>query len=212
MKSIILFRASAFPTFFLFVLFLVCFHTTSYSQNYLMEEDHSSFHSGVQIAYNSFENHYSVFPGYTYKGRWTTEFAIGKTKDKINRVNSTVIRPSIGYLLVKQKEDASPITIDINVGYQFNYVTQVSFNAQAFQFGGGIYHQISPIDHVKIIPSLLLEGSKAISGPNQLFREKEVLAFGIQSSIIWHQYYLSPRLMIQEGIYTIGVKLGMIFS
>lgn len=205
-------QLSILSSYLLVIGFCLVFQTSSKGQNYLMENEHSSFHSAAQISYSSFENHYSVLPGYTLDGRLTAEFGIGKTKDKINLINSTVIRPSLSYLAIKQKDEGFPISFELNAGYQFNYVTQVSFNAQTFLFGAGIHHQISPIDHVKITPSILLEGSKAISGPNQTFREKEVFALGLQTSIVWYEYYLSPKLTIQEGIYTIGVRLGMIFS
>lgn len=192
----------------LFILPSICVK----GQNYLMEDGHSSYHAGVQISRNTFENHYAVLPGYTYKGRLTVGFDLGKTKDVVNKINSTVFRPNISYLILKQSEDGPPASFDINVGYQYNYVSQLTFNTRSVQFGAGLYHQISPLENVKIIPAIFFEGNKATSGPNPLFQESVFFSYGIQASIVWNNFYITPKFILFDGITTLGVKLGMIFE
>ena len=194
---------------FLF-FFILSFNTTA--QNYLMKDQHSSFHTGVQISYNTFENHYAVLPGYTFNGRLTVGFDIGKTKDLVNKINSTVFRPNVSLLILKQNNDELPISFDLNLGYQYNYVSQIIFNVRSVQFGGGIYHEISPLENVKIIPAVLFEGNKITSGPNAQFQQSVVLSYGVQTSIVWNKYYLTPKFQVTDGISTISVKLGLIFS
>ena len=56
-----------------------------------MEDDLSAFHGGAEIGYNSFENYYGVFPGYTYGGRFTVGLGIGKTRDLVNKLNGEIL-------------------------------------------------------------------------------------------------------------------------
>ena len=77
----------------------------------------------------------------------------------------------LSYLILKQSEEGSPISFDINAAYQYNYITQLTFNARSVQFGAGIYYEISPIENVKIIPAVFFDGNKATSGTNQIFME-----------------------------------------
>lgn len=181
-------------------------------QNYLMDDATSSFHAGVQISYNSFENYYALLPGYTFNGRLTLGFDIGKTQDVVNKLNSTVFRPSISYLLLKQNNENQPISVDLNVGYQYNYVSQIIFNTRSFQFGAGVYHEINPLENVKVIPAILFEGNKPTFGPNPQFLQTVALSFGAQTTITWNNYYLTPKYLLNDGISTITVKIGMVFN
>jgi hypothetical protein len=101
--------------------------------------------------------------------------------------------------------------MDLNIGYQYNYVTQVIFNAQSVLFGSRIYHEIAPLGNVKIIPAVFFEGKKATSGPNIQFREKIVFSYGAQTSLVWNNYNLTPKFLISEGVVTISATLGIIF-
>ena len=130
----------------------------------------------------------------------------------MNKINSTFLRPYLQYLIIKQNPDGSPVSVDLNIGYQYNYVTQVIFNARSVRFGAGVYHEISPLGNVKIIPALLFEGKKATSGPNTQFRESIVLSYGAQTSLVWNNYNLTPKFLISEGVVTISATLGLIFS
>jgi len=177
-----------------------------------MEDGHSSYHAGAQISYNTFENHYAILPGYTYKGRLTVGFDFGKTRDIVNKVNSTVFRPNISYLILKQSEDGPPVSLDLNAGYQYNYVSQLNFNARSVQFGAGLYHQITPLENVKIIPAIFFEGNKATTGPNPLFQESVFISYGFQTSIVWNNFYITPKFIIFDGVTTVGAKVGMIFT
>ncbi len=197
---------------YIFPSVLILLPFSGQSQNYIIQGQQTSFHSGVQIAYNSFENHYAVLPGYTFNGRLTVGFDIGKTKDRINKINSTVLRPNVSYLILKQSTEGPPISFDLNAGYQFNYVSQIAFNARSVQFGFGIHHQISPLENVRIIPAILVEGNKATTGLNPRFDESVFLSYGLQASIVWNNYYITPKYLLFDGISTIGVKLGIVFS
>ncbi|MDF1696661.1 MAG: hypothetical protein P1U56_12545 [Saprospiraceae bacterium] len=177
-----------------------------------MADQQDGLHSSVQISYSTFENYYALQPGYTFDGRLSFGLDVGKTVDLVNSLNSTVLRPNVSYLLVKQEKDRYPVSIDLNVAYQFNYVSQVVFNARAVQFGAGIYHEISPFENVKIIPSAFFNGSKITAGPTRRL-EGLVYSYGAQTSIMWeNKYYLTPKISFQEGINTITIKMGMILS
>ena len=181
-------------------------------QNYLMEDHESGFHAGVQISQNTFENYYALLPGYTIDGRLTIGFDVGKTKDLVNGINSTVLRPSVSYLILKQGEEGPPVSFDINAGYQFNYVDQVAFNSRSVQFGVGIFHQINPLDNVKIIPAVIVEGNKTTTGLTPRFDESVFMSYGVQVSITWNEFYITPKFTSFDGVATIGIKLGMIFE
>lgn len=196
----------------LIIVLFICTQYNSKGQNYLMADGHSSLHTGVQISYNSFENYYAALLGYTFNGRLSLGFDLGKTKDLVNKINSTVFRPNASFLILKQGTEGPPISFDVNVAYQYNYVSQIIFNARSVQFGAGIYHEISPLDNVKIIPAVFFEGNKATAGPNPRFQESVALSYGIQTSILWNKYYITPKYLLFDGVSTISVKLGIIFS
>lgn len=191
------------------LIFLQC---SAYSQNYLMEDQESAFHTGVQISQNTFENYYALLPGYTLDGKLTLGFDLGKTKDMVNGINSTVLRPNVSYLILKQGTEGPPISFDINAGYQFNYVSQVAFNSRSVQFGVGVYHQITPLENVKIIPGVIVEGNKTTTGLNPRFDESVFMSYGAQVSIVWNNFYITPKFISFDGITTISIKLGMIFG
>jgi len=184
---------------------------STYGQNILMSDGIDSWHAGAEFAYNTFETFYAIQPGYTFDDRLTLGFALGKNNDVVNKINSTLFRPSISYLLVKQSEESLPISIELNGAYQFDYVNQVMFNTQSILFGGGIYHEIDAVEGVKIIPGAIIGGRRAISGPNIRFRESAVLSYGLQASLLWNTYYLTPRLTVQDGVSTISATVGLIF-
>ena len=194
------------------LIFFFTITTSSYGQNYIMDDDQTGFHAGVQISFNTFENYYAILPGYTFDGRLTLGLDVGKTKDMVNFINSTAIRPNVSYLLIKQQEDEYPISLEVNMGYQYNYVTRFDFNARSVQFGLGAYHEIKPLDNVKIIPALLIEGNKTTTGLNPRFDESVFFSYGVQTTIVWNNYYITPKLISFDGVSTVGVKLGMIFS
>lgn len=204
-----------FPSFKLlhilpFVI-LMAFQFAAKGQNYFMLNDQSGAHANAEIAYNSFENFYAIYPGYTFNGRLTLGLGIGKNKDVVNKINSTLFRPYVSYLIIKQNEEYFPVSIDLNIGYQYNYVTQVIFNSRSVLFGGGIFHEITPLGNVKIIPAVVVNGSKPTSGPNTQFRETVVMSYGVQTSLVWNDYNLTPKFSLSEGIATISANLGIIF-
>lgn len=182
------------------------------AQNYLMENEQSGLHLGTQISRNSFENQYGLLPGYTYEGRLSMGIDIGKSKDLLNGINSTIIRPNISYLILKQNAESMPISFDLNAGYQINYVSQIAFNSRSVQFGLGIYHEIVPLDRVKLIPAIFVEGNKSTTGLNPRFDESVFMSYGVQASILVDNFYITPRFLYFDGITTIGVKFGIIFS
>lgn len=177
-----------------------------------MSEDHNGMHAGAEIAFNTFENFYGIYPGYTFNGRFTIGLGLGKNKDIVNKINSTFLRPFASYLLIKQNPDGLPVSVDLNIGYQYNYVTQLIYNARSVLFGGGVYHELSPMGDVKIIPALLVEGEKSTSSPNTQFRETIVMSYGAQTSLVWNNYNFTPKFLISEGVVTISATLGIIFS
>ena len=65
---------------YLLCSFILLIQSKTNGQNYLINDQHSSFHTGVQISYNSFENYYAVLPGYTFDGRLTLGFDLGENK------------------------------------------------------------------------------------------------------------------------------------
>ena len=201
---------SALISINIFLLLLI--QIDAFGQNYLMSDNHSGLHAGAQFSYNTFERHYAFLPGYTFDGRLTLGFDLGKTNDVVTKTNSTVLRPNISYLLVKQGIEGPPVSIDLNAGYQYNWLPQIQFNARSVQFGAGIFHEINPIENVKVIPSFFFEGNKSTTGVNPTFDEGVTVLFGAQVSIVWNQYYLTPKYFSFDGISTITVKLGMIFS
>ena len=115
-------------------------------------------------------------------------------------------------MILKQGKEGPPISFDVNAAYQYNYVSQITFNARSVQFGAGIYHEVSPLENVKIIPALFFEGNKATAGPNPRFQESVALSYGVQTSILWNKYYITPKYIHFDGVSTISVKLGIIFS
>ncbi|MEM9544678.1 MAG: hypothetical protein AAGA77_01825 [Bacteroidota bacterium] len=205
-----LFQSAKTTFYFLAIIFLNPFQLQS--QNYLMDAGHSSYHAGAVIEYNTFENYYALLPGYTYKGRLTVGFDIGKNDDLVNGFNSTVLRPNAGFLVFKQGADNSPISVNINMAYQVNYLLDLDVSANTVQFGMGFYKEYVPLENVRVIPGIVIEGNKANNDINPNFEDSVFFSYGVQTTILWNNYYITPKVESFDGVITLGAKVGMIFS
>ena len=164
-----LFHSAIAKFLFLSIIFSIPFQ--SQGQNFLMDDGHSSYHAGAIIEYNTFENYYALLPGYTYKGRFTIGFDIGKNEDVVNGFNSTVLRPHASYMVFKQSADQSPFSLNINLAYQLNYLLDLDASASTIQFGMGIYREYTPLNNVRVIPGIVIEGNKANNDINPDFED-----------------------------------------
>ena len=195
----------------LIIFFSFILTTHSIAQNYVMESDQTAFHGSAELGRNSFENFYGFFPGYTFDGRLTFSLGLGKNRDLAAKVNSTFIRPMASYMILKQNDESLPISFEINAGYQYNYVQQLIFNSNAFLFGGGIYHEIVRSETIKLIPAVIVNALKPDDGLNNRYRDNLVWSYGVQTTLLANNFYVTPKVTFFDGLVTITGTVGYIF-
>ena len=191
-------------------IILLVFSIQLFSQNYLIPEDTSTFHGAVQLSTSNFENIIALLPGYTVKGRLTFGVDLGKGKDKLNRLNSTIIRPNINYLFVKQEEGQSPASVNIEAGYQYNILQATSFDARAVQFGGTIYHELGLGQEFKLIPHVGILANRTTIKNNSVQQESATIIYTIGITMQWTHVYFQPKFIKNDGLTALSLNVGYI--
>ncbi len=191
--------------------FTVC---SSYAQNYVMDHDESGFHGSVQLTRGNFESLLAIQPGYTWNGVLTAGIDLGKGTDKIRSLSLNIVRPNVRYLIVKQKSEGIPLSINLEAAYQYNILPATSFNSRSVQFGGSLYHEISIQDEsfgVKLIPYAGLIAVNTLSRNGIQTSETGVgIVYEAGISVAWESVYFEPKFFVNDGNISYSLKVGYI--
>ena len=186
---------------------------SSFAQNYVMDHGESGFHGSVQLTRGNFESLLAIQPGYTWNGVLTAGIDFGKGTDKIVNLSLNIVRPNVNYLIVKQKNEGLPVSINLEAAYQYNILPATSFNSRSIQLGGTLYHEISIQDGplgVKLIPYAGLIAVNTISR-NGLQTETGVgVVYDAGISVVWEDVYIEPKFFINDGNISYSLKVGYI--
>lgn len=191
------------------IVLIVSFANTAKAQNFLIPNDHSRFHAGAQLTTSTFENIVALLPGYTYDGKLTLGVDIGKGNDKLNFLKSTIIRPHIGYLLIKQDGDKFPVSINVEAAYQYNILTTTSEHTRSVQLGIGIFYELPLLEELKIIPFVSFFGSKVTVNA---LAEGETFIYKGGFNLVWQNYYITPSYLRNNGLAAISLNVGLLFG
>lgn len=181
------------------------------AQNYLMFNEVSGFHGSVQLTRGNFENTLAIQPGYTWNGRLTSGVDLGKGTDKIRNLSLNIVRPNLKYLVVKQIENTSPVSINLEIAYQYNILPTTTANSRSVQFGGTLYHTISVkgnAENLSLIPQAGLLAVNTISR-NGLPTESGVgIIYNAGITVQWQKVYFEPKFFINNSNISYSLKVG----
>ena len=183
------------------------------AQNYLIQSGSSSFHGSVQLTSGNFENTLAIQPGYTYNGRLTAGIDLGKGTDKIRNLTLNIVRPNLNYLIIKQSEDISPVSINLEIAYQYNILPTTPANSRSVQFGGTLYHTISVNDgnlSLSLIPQAGLLAVNTISKNMSQVETGVGIVYNAGITVQWQKVYFEPKFFVNEGNISYSLKVGYI--
>lgn len=183
----------------------ICFFIAQLSvqgQNYLMSEA-SGMHIGLGGNITGGTILVSLIPGYTVKGRVTTELGISALLNDVGS-NNLILTPTLSALIIKQNE-SFPFSLGASVGTQRVFRSRNDF--RSIIFGPSLYHEIS-IDHVSIIPSVSYVFNSASNG----FGSRNTISVPAFSAAIRLEYfYFEPTLVLNQGFNQFFLGLGYLF-
>ena len=198
---------------FVGLLYSMLSFETAFAQNYLIQNDSSGFHGSVQLTSGTFENILAIQPGYTWNGRLTAGIDLGKGTDKIRNLTLNIVRPNLNYLIIKQSENISPVSINLEVAYQYNILPTTPANSRSVQFGGTLYHTISVHDNnvsLSLIPQAGLIAVNTISKNMSQAETGVGIVYNAGVTVQWQKVYFEPKFFINEGNISYSLKVGYI--
>lgn len=195
---------------YLMFTFLLALSTRGLAQNYLITDERSTFHGSVLLSTSNFENIVAILPGYTVKGRLTFGFDFGKAKDKLNKLNSTIIRPNINYLIIKQDNGGLPFSLSAEAGYQYNILQTTTFNSRTIQFGANLYHELDIDQEFRLIPLVSVRSNKTTLKNNIVQQGSSTISYSIGITMMWQQIYFEPRFVKNDGLTALALRVGYV--
>ncbi|MFT4533955.1 MAG: hypothetical protein ACJA1A_003031 [Saprospiraceae bacterium] len=183
------------------------------AQNYLIQNDSSGFHGSVQLTSGNFENILAIQPGYTWNGRLTAGIDLGKGTDKIRNLTLNIVRPNLNYLIIKQSESISPVSINLEVAYQYNILPTTPANSRSVQFGGSLYHTILVNDSnvsISLIPQAGLIAVNTISKNMSQVDTGIGIVYNAGITVQWQKVYFEPKFFVNQGNVSYSLKVGYI--
>ena len=200
-------------TLFVGILISMLSFESATAQNYLMLNEDSGFHGSAQLTRGNFESTLAIQPGYTWNGRLTAGIDLGKGTDKIRNLSLNIVRPNLNYLIVKQMENSSPVSINLEIAYQYNLLPTTTANSRSVQFGGTLYHTISVEDNaisLSLIPQAGLIAVNTIS-KNGFQSESGVgIVYNAGITVQWQKVYFEPKFFVNDGNISYSLKVGYV--
>lgn len=193
----------------LLTIALVLFSISLFSQNILFDQGQSGFHASAQFTSHDGSTLFGLAPGYTSNGKLTFGILIGTESN--DDINSTVVKPFLSYLLVKQGENDMPISVSADIGYQYNTFSDLDLTAGTVGINAGIYHRIEASDIVAIIPGGTVGWSRTTFNLNNNTTSDSGITYGLQASVLINQFYFTPYLTFSSGDSIFSLLLGYIF-
>ncbi|MFT6333866.1 MAG: hypothetical protein ACI86M_001558 [Saprospiraceae bacterium] len=199
--------------FFVGVLFSLLSFNSASAQNYLMLAEDIGLHGSVQLTRGNFENILAIQPGYTWNGRLTAGIDLGKGTDKIRSLTLNIVRPNLNYLIIKQTEDGTPVSINLETAYQYNLLPSTPFSSRSIQFGGTLFHTISIKDNIEnfsLIPQVGLLAVKTNARNGFQVESGVVIVYNAGITVQWQKVYFEPTFFVNDGNISYSLKVGYI--
>jgi hypothetical protein len=141
----------------------------------------------------------------------TAGIDLGKGTDKIRNLSLNIVRPNLNYLVVKQIDNTSPVSINLEIAYQYNLLPTTTANSRSVQFGGTLYHTISVkgnAENLSLIPQAGLLAVNTISR-NGLPTESGVgIIYNAGITVQWQKVYFEPKFFINDSNISYSLKVG----
>lgn len=193
----------------LFTSALTILTISLYSQNILFDQGQSGFHASAQFTSHEGSTLFGVAPGYTSNGKLTFGITIGTESN--DDLNSTVIKPFLSYLLVKQGENDMPISVSGDAGYQYNTFSDLDLTAGTIGLDVGIHHRIEASEIVSIVPGGTVGWARTTYKLGNSTTSESGIIYGIQASVLINQFYFAPYLVFSTGDSIFSLVLGYVF-
>ena len=183
------------------------------SQNYLFDTNSSGFSVGGQLTSNNGSTLIAAIPSYTSNGKLTFGFGIGYESNDDLDLNSTAIKPSISYLVLKQGENNNPVSVGLNGSFQYNTFSDFDgLTGNTIGFGASLHHEINASETVKIIPGGAVGWNKiTIRQDGNNIGDDIGITYGILGTVAFNKFYVEPSLLFSEGNSVFVLSFGIIF-
>lgn len=194
-------------------VFALVYISNTQAQNYLYEPGDSGLHGSAFLSTSNFEDKAVLMPGYTIHARLTLGVDLGKGRDKVNKISSTIVRPNIHYLVLKQNEEL-PISIDVEAAYQINILPTTTFNSKALQIGGNLFHELELESKLKFIPfaGMLLNRTSIKNGTiNGTIESEDIYPiYNLGLTLVINTTTLTSKYIRTNSINAIGLSVGVL--
>ena len=198
----------------LLTLILILFSASMSAQHYLFPVKTSGFH--FSPSYSHFNTDglkgilWSFNAGYTVKGRFTTSLSLGSEVDKfitfqLNEIKttSTPIGVGLSYLVLKQEQHHTLLSLSIDMGYQYNHLSNeivgrpgpgYTNNINTLLYGLSVYRNFHVSDQFTISASIGIGrgAAKSDDDTSNLPYSNYQLLFKIR------KFYFSPVIQVLE--------------
>ena len=195
----------------LIIVFLGLTQINLISQNYLFGSKSSGLHIAGLLGSSRGSTILGIRPGYTFTGKLTMGLVVGSENISDLDLNTTVIRPYIDFLALKQGENDVPISLNLGIHYQHNSFTKVPgliFNT--FGFSLNVLHAFELNQNTNIIPSLGVGWDKKTVSLSGYSGNVNAVSFGLSTAAKFNNLYLEPLISFYKGGTQFGLSIGII--
>ena len=197
----------------LFILLGIAFiQGITYSQNYLFESGSSGFHIAGQVGTSRSSTIFAISPGYTMNGKLTFGLTVGTENVTDLDLNSTIIRPYLDVIPLKQGDNGSPVSLNLGVHYQYNTFPKLSdLFISTIGFSINALHDIELSRYNKFIPSIGLSWDRSTINLLGVKASTNSLGINLSSAFKFNNLYIQPLLSISKGSTFLSLSFGVIF-
>ena len=187
--------------------FALCIVIPFYGQ-VLFEKDSSGFELATQFSINKRSTLIAVGSSLTLGGRILLGLAIGREFAHQSDDKSTAVRPSLGYIPIKQNEKV-PFSIVTYLAYQDNASRTKEFNAISFEYGIGIVPRIS--GDVDLFPGIYFGwGKSRLKHANFIPREPKSTSLAFDLTFLFGKVYIDPLVAIRKEGTSFSIAMGLL--
>ncbi|MCB0670237.1 MAG: hypothetical protein KDC80_30630 [Saprospiraceae bacterium] len=192
---------------FTLIPFLLLVLFPAYGQ-VLFERDSSGLEVQSQFSFHKQSTVIGIGPSLVLGGRIALGFAIGKEFAKDSDARSTAVRPSLGYIPIKQN-DRIPFSIVTFLAYQDNSSKTEELNLSTFEYGIGIVPRIS--GDIDLFPGINFGWSQSQSkDANYNSREFKSMYFALDITLLFGKVYIDPLVAIRRDGTSFSIALGVL--
>ena len=197
----------------LFILLGIAFiQGITYSQNYLFESGSSGFHIAGQVGTSRSSTIFAISPGYTMNGKLTFGLTVGTENVTDLDLNSTIIRPYLDVIPLKQGDNGSPVSLNLGVHYQYNTFPKLSdLFIRTIGFSINALHEVELSQYNKFIPSIGLSWDRSTINLLGIKGSTNYLGINLSSAFKFNNMYVQPLISISKGSTFLSLTVGVMF-